>query len=68
MLKCKDNPLTKDLHKETALLAKIKANKITAKAKMGNKFSADFQIFSYKIRLQTKTKKSLDKEEELSNQ
>lgn len=45
----------------------VKAKTTMVKVKLATRFSADFQIFSYKIPLQIRTKRYLDKVAELSS-
>jgi hypothetical protein len=64
MHRCRDSPLMRESPTEMGQEA---CNKEMGKVKMANRFSADFQIFSYRIPLPIKTKRCLVKGEELSS-
>ena len=66
MLRCRDNQLMRVSLIETDKW--FQDHPSTIKARQETKFSADFQIFSYRILLQIKTKRYQDKVAELSNQ
>lgn len=66
MPRCRDNQSTRVSLIETDKW--FQDHPSTIKARQETKFSADFQIFSYRIRLQIKTKRYQDKVVELSNQ
>lgn len=65
MLRCRGSLLMRVLLKE---IPWVKVKTTTGKVKQEIKSSADFQIFSYKIPWQIRTKRYLDKVAELSNQ
>ena len=68
MLRCRDSHLMKVILTGMDKWVWFKVKIAMVKARMGIRFSADFQIFSYKILWPTKTKKFQDKVAEPFNQ
>jgi len=67
MPRCKGNQSMRVLLTEMDKWESFKAKTVMARVKTATKFSADFQIFSYRILLHKKTKRYQDKVAELSN-
>lgn len=68
MPRCRGNQSMRVLPIEMDKWELFKAKTVMGRAKMVTRFSADFQIFSYKILSQTKIKRFQDKVAELFNQ